>query len=70
VLTVQTDEYDTQDVEKKDAVEHVSSRLKGLSNVNTYRQNTDLTTRGIFLVGFSVSPAVMPRLSVPPSTPR
>jgi len=31
------------------------------------RQNTFLTTRGMFLVGFSVSPAVMAMDSVPPS---
>lgn len=32
-----------------------------------YRKKTNLTIRGIFLVGFLVSPAVMPRDSVPPS---
>lgn len=33
----------------------------------THRQNTNLTTLGMFLEGFFVSPAVIPRLSVPPS---
>ncbi len=41
-----------------------------LYSMVTHRQNTNLTTRGMFLAGFSVSPAVMPRLSVPPSTQR
>lgn len=31
-------------------------------------QKTSLTTLGIFLDGFFVSPAVIPRLSVPPTT--
>jgi len=34
---------------------------------STHRQKTIFTTLGIFLDGFSVSPAVMPKLSVPPS---
>lgn len=33
----------------------------------TYRQNTNLTTRGIVFDGLRVSPAVIPKLSVPPS---
>ena len=33
----------------------------------TYLQNTNFTTRGMFFVGFFVSPAVTPKLSVPPS---
>lgn len=33
----------------------------------THRQNTNFTTLGILREGFRVSPAVIPRLSVPPS---
>lgn len=33
----------------------------------THRQNTNLTTRGMLREGFFVSPAVMPKLSVPPT---
>lgn len=33
----------------------------------TCRQKTNLTTLGMFRDGFVVSPAVMPRLSVPPT---
>lgn len=33
----------------------------------THLQKTNLTTRGMFFDGFLVSPAVIPRLSVPPS---
>lgn len=33
----------------------------------SYRQKTNLTTLGIFREGFLVSPAVMPKLSVPPT---
>jgi hypothetical protein len=36
----------------------------------TYRQKTNFTTLGILCDGFSVSPAVIPKLSVPPSTKR
>lgn len=32
-----------------------------------YRQKTNLTTLGIFFEGFFVSPAVIPKLSVPPT---
>ena len=32
-----------------------------------YLQNTSFTTLGMFLEGFLVSPAVIPRLSVPPT---
>lgn len=31
-------------------------------------QKTKRTTRGMFLLGLRVSPAVIPRLSVPPSS--
>lgn len=42
---------------------------KELDNVNqrTDLQKTNRTTRGMFLLGLRVSPAVIPRLSVPPS---
>ena len=33
----------------------------------TCLQKTNLTIRGMFLEGFSVSPAVIPKLSVPPT---
>jgi len=34
---------------------------------DVHLQKTALTTLGMFLDGFLVSPAVMPKLSVPPS---
>lgn len=42
---------------------------KELDNVNqrTDLQKTNRMTRGMFLLGLRVSPAVIPRLSVPPS---
>jgi hypothetical protein len=39
----------------------------GVPRIDFYLQKTALTTLGMFLLGFLVSPAVMPRLSVPPS---
>ena len=38
-----------------------------LAMAKSHLQNTNLTTLGIFFDGFLVSPAVIPKLSVPPS---
>lgn len=63
--TVETDEQNAQDIKQEDSRGGVKTR--GIANCEAYRQKTNLTTLGMFLDGFFVSPAVMPRLSVPPT---
>lgn len=66
--TIQAYEKDRNDVKKKDSRGAASVPIVRVSrNHLTNRQKTALTTLGMFLDGFLVSPAVIPRLSVPPS---
>ena len=67
--TVEPDDYDSEDIEK-----HDSERLdENLHLPRFYQKNvahlqkTNFTTLGMFREGFFVSPAVIPRDSVPPS---
>lgn len=63
--TVETDEQDAQDIKQEDSRGCV--KREGMGSESSYRQKTNLTTLGMFREGFLVSPAVMPRLSVPPT---
>lgn len=63
--TVETDEQNAQDIKQEDSEGSVRGDERG--RCQTCRQKTNLTTLGMFLEGFLVSPAVMPRLSVPPT---
>lgn len=67
ILTIQTDKKNAQNIEKQNTGECVSLSIVVWAG-KTYRQKTALTTRGMFFDGFSVSPAVIPKLSVPPSS--
>jgi len=65
-FTIKTDYQYREDVK-----EHDSKRKDEVRQIYTlhefYLQNTSFTTLGMFLEGFLVSPAVIPRLSVPPT---
>jgi hypothetical protein len=63
--TVETDEQNAQDIKQEDSRGGVKTRRT--TRGQSYLQNTNLTTLGMFRDGFLVSPAVIPRLSVPPT---
>lgn len=72
IFTVQTDHRYCKDIKKQYSSKSVwgtvqSTARKRRYGTGAYLQNTNLMTLGIFLVGFLVSPAVTPKLSVPPS---
>ena len=66
-LTIQTNQKNGQNIKNHDSVSSKISFSPSGRNMQPYRQKTNLTTLGIFRDGFLVSPAVIPRLSVPPT---
>lgn len=65
VLTVKTNQEHSSDIEDENS--ELCQYVVGSHAARTRLQNTNLTTLGMFVEGFFASPAVIPKLSVPPS---
>jgi hypothetical protein len=65
-FTIKTDNQYREDVKEHDSKRRDKVR-QNYAFHGFYLQNTSFTTLGMFLEGFLVSPAVIPRLSVPPT---